>query len=183
MNFLKIYKILVSIKKNDFLFYKNVITTITMTAQNVASLMYDIKDKISDKEFKDIMDALGVVHKNDEKQDVYLFKYYKMKLDVGRFHDGVMGNRLKYKYKETKVVLHPNFEGVGFINRIMNNIKYGINYEFYIKKDRENKENYPELCSAPKTIQTLECMKDATDDDDSVLLEYNEIIPISIEKL
>ena len=154
-----------------------------MTSQELSNMIFNIKEKITDKEFKDIMDALGIVHKKDEKQDVYLFKYYKMKLDVGRFHDGVMGNRLKYKYKETKVVLHPNFEGVGFINRIMNNIKHGINYEFYIKKDRENKENYPELCSAPKTIQTLECMKDATDDDDSVLLEYNEIIPISIEKL
>lgn len=158
-----------------------------MTAQNVASLMYDIKDKISDKEFKDIMDALGVVHKNDEKQDVYLFKYYKMKLDVGRFHDGVMGNRLKYKYKETKVVLHPHFEGVGFINRLMNNIKHGLDYEFYIKKDIENKEKYPELMRSCKTIQTLESMKDIgeedKDDDDSVLLEYNEIIPISIEKL
>ena len=68
-----------------------------MSAQNVASLMYDIKEKITDKEFKEIMDALGVVHKNEKKEDVYLFKYYKMKLDVGRMHDGNMGNRLKYK--------------------------------------------------------------------------------------
>lgn len=156
-----------------------------MTAQNVASLMYDIKEKITDKEFKDIMDALGVAHKKEEQQDVYLFKYYKMKLDVGRLHRGAMGNRLKYKYKETKVVLHPDFQDIGFINRIMNNIKQGLDYEFYIKKDRENKETYPVLSRACKTIESLECMKDASDnnDDDLVLLEYNEIIPISIEKL
>jgi len=157
-----------------------------MTAQNVASLMYDIKEKITDKEFKDIMDALGVVHKEDKKKDVYLFKYYKMKLDVGRFHDGVMGNRLKYKYKETKVVLHPHFEDVGFINRLMNNIKQGLDYEFYISKDRENKETYPELMRSCKTISSLESMKDSMNDgtqEDDVMLEYNEIIPISIEKL
>ncbi len=154
-----------------------------MTAQNVASLMYDIKEKITDKEFKDIMDALGVVHKEDKKQDVYLFKYYKMKLDVGRMSDGVMGNRLKYRYKETKVVLHDSLTGDGFINRIMNNIKDGIDYEFYIRKDRENKEEYPELVKTSKTVESLESMKDATEDDYLVFLEYNEIIPISIEKL
>jgi len=154
-----------------------------MTAQNVASLMYDIKEKITDKEFKDIMDALGVVHKEDKKQDVYLFKYYKMKLDVGRMNDGAIGNRLKYRYKETKVVLHDNLTEDGFINRVMNNIKHGIDCEFYIKKDRENKEEYPELARTCKTVENLECMKDATEDDYLVFLEYNEIIPISIEKL
>ena len=155
-----------------------------MSAQNVASLMYDIKEKITDKEFKEIMDALGVVHKNEKKEDVYLFKYYKMKLDVGRMHDGNMGNRLKYKYKETKVVLHEKLKvGDNFIDRLMSNIKSGLDYEFYISKDKENKEAYPELMKLYKTVSTLECMKDAEEDDDIVLLEYNEIIPISIKKL
>ena len=148
--------------------------------------MYDIKEKITDKEFKDIMDALGAVHKNDEKQDVYLFKYYKMKLDIGRCHDGVMANRLKYTYKETKVVLHDSIEGESDINRCMDSIKNGIDYEFYIKKDKENKEKYPALKKVNKTISRLEPIKDIDEDNediDLVLLEYNEIIPISIEKL
>jgi hypothetical protein len=159
-----------------------------MTAQNVASLMYDIKEKITDKEFKDIMDALGVVHKNDEKQDVYLFKYYKMKMDIGRMHNGCMGNRLRYKYKEIKVVLHSDLDD-GTIELLMNNVKSGIDYEFIIY-NKKDKDKYPVLNRAHKTIDDLEPVedyenyKDGEDDDKKpVLLEYNEIIPISIEKL
>jgi hypothetical protein len=159
-----------------------------MTAQNVASLMYDIKEKITDKEFKDIMDALGVVHKDDKKQDVYLFKYYKMKMDINRMWDGRMGNRLKYKYKEIEVVLHEDLDDAK-INRLMNNIKQGIDYEFIIYKKKE-KNNYPVLHTAQKSVEDLEPIedyetyRDAPDDDKKpVYLEYNEIIPISIEKL
>ena len=159
-------------------------TAHAMTAQNVASLMYDIKEKITDKEFKDIMDALGVVHKNDKKQDVYLFKYYKMKMDINRMWDGRMGNRLRYKYKEIKVVLHEDIQGDDDINRIMNNIKSGIDYEFIIL---DKKDDYPILTTSHKSVEDLEPIEDydGKEDDDKkpVLLEYNEIIPISIEKL
>jgi hypothetical protein len=160
-----------------------------MTCQELSNMIFNIKEKITDKEFKDIMDALGIVHKKDEKQDVYLFKYYKMKLDIGRTHNGFIGNRLKYKYKERKVVLHHNTGGESAINDCMDYIKnVGNSYEFYIKKDKENKENYPQLMRSCKTINRIESMKrndeeDDEDDDDIVLLEYNEIIPISIEKL
>ena len=158
-----------------------------MTAQNVASLLYDIKQKITDKEFKDIMDALGGVHKNEEKKDVYLFKYYKMKMDVRRLHDGQMGNRLKYKYKERKVVLHEDTSESN-INRFMNNVKHGIDYEFVIDKyhTRIEKREYPVLNTACKTIKILESMDDYDRDEEDkkpVILEYNQIIPISIEKL
>ena len=154
-----------------------------MTAQNVASLMYDIKEKITDKEFKDIMDALGVVHKRVDR-DLYLFKYYKMKIDIGRFHDGVMGNRLKYRYKEKIVVLHERIKEDGCINRLMNNIKQGIDYEFVIRKDEGE---YPVLNTASKTVELLEKIESYDPNEDEgengIFLEYNEIIPISIEKL
>ena len=166
-----------------------------MTAQNVSPLIYEIKEKITDKEFKDIMDALGVVHKDEEKQDVYLFKYYKMELDIGRMDNGRMGNRLKYKYKERKVILEGCIKNR--IERenhnIMDSIKAGMNYEFYIIKNKKDREKYPKLCIAHKNITTLEPMSLQNDDDDDdddeddydklVYLEYNDIIPISIEKL
>ena len=82
------------------------------------------------------------------------------------------------------MVLHEKLKvGDNFIDRLMSNIKSGLDYEFYISKDKENKEAYPELMKLYKTVSTLECMKDAEEDDDIVLLEYNEIIPISIKKL
>ena len=69
------------------------------------------------------------------------------------------------------------------INILMRNIKGGVNYEFRILKE---KGNYGELYIGQENVENLERMEDydgEEEDEKSVILEYNEIIPVSFEKL
>jgi len=50
-----------------------------MSAQELSDMVYAIKEKITDKEFKDIMDKLSVKNKEENKPELYEFTYMKMK--------------------------------------------------------------------------------------------------------
>ena len=76
-----------------------------MTSQELSNMIYDIKDKLTDKEFKDIMDKLSVKNKEEDKPELYEFTYMKMRkptLD----NDGCdfVYNFANYKIKTKDVV-------------------------------------------------------------------------------
>ena len=75
-----------------------------MTSQELSNMIFNIKDKITDKEFKDIMDKLSVKNE-EEKQDTYELRYIKRDTRVGRITNKNIGWRMNDKIKIKKVKL------------------------------------------------------------------------------
>jgi len=48
-----------------------------MTSKELSNMVFAIKDKITDKEFKDIMDKLSIKNKEEEENNLYEFIYIK----------------------------------------------------------------------------------------------------------
>lgn len=77
-----------------------------MTAQELSNMVFAIKEKISDKEFKDIMDKLSVKNEKEDKPELYEFTYMKMR-EPNLDSDGNLDlhyNFCKYKIKTKDVV-------------------------------------------------------------------------------
>ena len=48
-----------------------------MSSQEIADMVFNFKDKLTDKEFKDVMDKLAIKKKEDE--NMYIVRYIKQK--------------------------------------------------------------------------------------------------------
>ena len=151
-----------------------------MTAQNVASLMYDIKEKITDKEFKDIMDALGVVHKTKDR-NVYELTYIRGKYEVGKLDDGSYGNMITHRFKTKKVYVDTKLEKDDWIYRMIRNTRNGICYSWILEK--QDDLEYPVLCKDDAAdMVELEDIHNPKEDC-GITLQYDGIILVEIKKL
>lgn len=79
-----------------------------MTSRDLSDMIFSIKDKITDKEFKDIMDKLSIKNKEEEEEDkveLYEFTYMKMRKPIV-FNEGYsfIYNFSNYKIKTKDVV-------------------------------------------------------------------------------
>lgn len=75
-----------------------------MTSQELSNMIFNIKDKITDKEFKELMEKLSVKHKEDES-DTYELRYIKRDTRLGRITNKNIGWRMNDKIKTKKVKL------------------------------------------------------------------------------
>jgi hypothetical protein len=76
-----------------------------MSSQEIADMVFNFKDKLTDKEFKDVMDKLAIKKKDDE--DMYMIRYIKQKnkLTYSADGDGIY-YKIDAKYKQKKVKLY-----------------------------------------------------------------------------
>jgi hypothetical protein len=74
-----------------------------MSSQEIADMVFNFKDKLTDKEFKDVMDKLSI--KNKEEGDIYMVRYIKQKKELTQTGDGLSYKFLP-KYKQKKVKLY-----------------------------------------------------------------------------
>ena len=151
----------------------------TMTAQKVATLMYDIKEKITDKEFKDIMDALGLVHKKNDR-NVYELTYIALKNEIGKLEDGTYGHMITHQFKTKKVHLDTNLDNEQYMNTIIKNIRNGIHYSFHLEE--QDDLEYLVLCKGDSNIVVLENIQNTTEDN-GIPLQYDGIVLVDIKKL
>ena len=76
-----------------------------MASQELADMIYDIKQKLTDEEYKNIMNMLSI--KNKEEGEMYEVRYIKQKRKLS-YKEGGMYYKFEPKYKIKKVKLYPN---------------------------------------------------------------------------
>ena len=74
-----------------------------MASQEIADMIFNFKDKLTDKEFKDVMDKLAI--KNKEEGDMYMVRYIKQKKKLTYEGHGIC-YKFDAKYKQKKVKLY-----------------------------------------------------------------------------
>ena len=158
-----------------------------MTTQELSNMIFNIKDKITDKEFKDLMEKLSLKHKEDER-DTYELRYVKRITRLCSTTRKNIGWRMDEKIKTKKVKLGDvfNFDidriiekqngffddidtrGYNFEITIINGVRYisriegGVGVEWLPNHDVRD--------------------EDVDDDDNGIFLIYNNIFPIHIKK-
>jgi len=111
-----------------------------MTAQELSNMIFAIKEKISDKEFKDIMDKLSVKNEKEDKPELYEFTYMKMRkpsLDS----DGNLDlhyNLCNYKIKTKDVVFEKDDQ---FKREMISNANNWV-YTMPFMLTKSNTQNY-----------------------------------------
>jgi len=78
-----------------------------MASQEIADMIFNFKDKLTDKEFKDVMDKLAI--KKKEEEDMYEVRYIKQRRKLS-YREGGMYYKIEPKYKIKKVKLYDNTE-------------------------------------------------------------------------
>lgn len=87
-----------------------------MTSKKIADNIFNIKEKLTDKEFKDIMDLLSIKNKEEEEDEVELYEFTYMKMrkpQVFKFDNSsnTYGyNLADYKIKTKKVIIDPSID-------------------------------------------------------------------------
>ena len=163
-----------------------------MTSQELSNMIFSIKDKISDKEFKDIMEKLSIKHEEDKIENNYELRYFERETTLAPTPDREIGWRMNetIKIKKVKIATEPIY-GInnldfdidkiienqdGFFNDI--NIRGG---DFVITK----KNNVRYLGRQAPNIEWLEnfdAKENYEDGDCGIWLIYKKIMPIHIKK-
>lgn len=87
-----------------------------MTAEKLADSIFNIKEKLTDKEFKDIMDLLSIKNKEEKENEVELYEFTYMKMrkpQVFKFDNSSYTygyNLADYKIKTKKVIIDPDID-------------------------------------------------------------------------
>jgi len=111
-----------------------------MTSHELADMIYSVKEKLTDKEFKDIMDKLSIKNKKEEPE-IYEFTYMKMrKPTLEKFSKYTLGyNLCNYKIKTKDVV----FEKDGLFKEYMISNKHNwVHTRSFMLTKSENSDYY-----------------------------------------
>ena len=87
-----------------------------MTSKKIADNIFNIKEKLTDKEFKDIMDLLSIKNKEEEEDEVELYEFTYMKMrkpQVFKFDNSSSTygyNFADYKIKTKKIIIDTSID-------------------------------------------------------------------------
>ena len=87
-----------------------------MSAKELSNMVFSIKDKITDKEFKDIMDKLSIKNEKEKEDEVELYEFTYMKMrkpQVFKFHNSCSTygyNLADYKIKTKNIIIDSNID-------------------------------------------------------------------------
>jgi hypothetical protein len=161
-----------------------------MTSKELSNMIFDIKEKLTDKEFKDIMEKLSLTHKKEEVQQLYEFQYIEVERKVVSI-DGIIKyyhlentrktcvfNKLKtYECDFDIDIVRPSFlwskyrvyfSGVG-VNTQLNIQDVNMSINDYTRFSGEYVNEYFVDSDSEESV--------------GVNVKYDKIIPISFKKL
>ena len=109
-----------------------------MTSQEIADKILSLKEEISDKDFKDIMDLLNIKNKEENDVELYEFTFMKMrKPQVNKFpkSSNTFGyNFADYKIKTKNVIIDKDVDTDVLTNK--NNILQRMAFNLHKIKDK-----------------------------------------------
>ena len=156
-----------------------------MNVQEVSSMIYSFKEKITDKEYKDIMDLLMIINRKQKENGVYIFEYIKQKhklIEEEDYDKKILVNTIYSKKKKCLIKFNTNRLGDNSDEKIDNIIKEvnngNLNYFkfFFNVPTNYNNENifkYKILDAIHMNGDKIEYLNN------DVLIRYKNIIPLS----
>lgn len=155
-------------------------------------MIFDIKNKITDKEYKDIMEKLAIKH-DEEDKDTYELRYILKTTDLSQETSNNTRD-IVWRMRDTLKIKKVKIENCINTNNCINNIIEkqngffddididGYNYEIS-KKDgiRYLIKGVPYINEWLENYNSRDVDED--DDDKGIYLVYKNIIPIHIKKL
>jgi len=168
-----------------------------MTSQEIADMVFNFKDKLTDKEFKDVMDKLAI--KKKDEGNIYEVRYIKQKRKL-TYGDGGLFYKIDPSYKVKNVKIPDGDEELkNLIDELIEVIKDNKSYKIPpIDIRKKNGENYftfsanPILwCNNPyqkkANCECGNCESDDDEDDDrakqkGAFIGFCDILIVSIEK-
>lgn len=170
-----------------------------MASQELGDMIYNIKEKLTDKEFKDIMDKLAIKNK-EEEGTIYEVRYIKQKRKLTYSGGGLFYEiEPKYKLKKVKVL-----DGEEMMKTLIDEMIEMINENKEHKIpplniSKKNGEYYFEFavnpiiwCNNPYTKTKCDCGNCESDDDEceegrakqrGCYVGFRDVLILSIEKI
>lgn len=150
----------------------------------------EVKKKITDQEYKNLIETVGKLKIEEEKKEYYLFKYVKLGVKQTRDdYDGdddipALFNNISHTYKKKKVYIKLALSSSNrerTVEEVINHINtYNSHqYDMYIRNE-EDKDFDTLIIENYKTEQTYGCDLKGRE---NVIFLMRKIIPISIEKI
>lgn len=148
---------------------------------NISNKIFNIKEKLTSEEYKSILDDLAVLNQEETKIK-YEFTYVKLKLNF-RVMDNVdysIRNEILHKVKIKPIYKIQNNTSIQDINKLIETIKtQNHNLTFNIKRQ------YNKYILIITYTNFLDTRHHATtvEGEQSVKLDFHNIIPVSLRKL
>jgi len=161
-----------------------------MTSKKIADSIFNIKEKLTDKEFKEIMDKLSIKNKEEDKVELYEFTYMKMrKPTLDKNGHSFIYNFANYKIKTKNVVFKNDDDDDQFKRELLSNDHNWLHtMPFMLSKSKT--QNYyilsqgcMSMCS--NSVLDMHCenpLADEDDDDDDDNSECDKCIYTALKK-
>ena len=157
-----------------------------MNTKEISNIVYSFKEKITDKEFKDIMDNLMIIEKQQTLNKIYIFEFIKQTNKLRQEDDNDIENKKIFVNsiysKRKKCLIKFNTTHIDYekINRIIEEVNNGnLNYyDFFFNvptNENPNQHIY-------KILDVVE-FDESYDffNKDILLVRYKNIIPLSFK--
>ena len=168
-----------------------------MDIQGISNKIYDLKEKISDAEYKDLMDLLKLHHEEHTDREWYNFTYISTKNIV--YHNGdQIGYKLETKKKCKKVyVKSANYNMVKFFLNHIEKIGNDSDNDFQFRINKVDNEFELELGTMKNNYKSVwfqnpyrtpdrdtegDGSREEMENEYGVWLNYKSVIPISLKK-
>ena len=150
---------------------------------DLMNLVDDIKEKIDDAQYKELVDTLKSINDNRDYPDLYLVKYWEQSINITQ--NNAMSPTHNKLVLEKKCIVakfcRRTFESEEVIDEYIKN--FDNTRDLYIRTNH----GFPLIQTLPSPncvyIPTKLDDKCRDDHDDEELVEFMEFIPISIKKI
>lgn len=153
--------------------------------EKVINTVEDIKQKITDCEYKTLMDNLKIVHDKKESNNLYELKFIHQTIHQ-EFETSIYPSCSTIKCKIQKRIVKVEHDySSDRINQLCDDINNHNRDEWYIRL-KSLWESIPTLTFSETISQTGEYIRSDPDDNDNedneTFIKYTDIIPLSIKK-
>jgi hypothetical protein len=150
---------------------------------DLMNLVDDIKEKIDDAQYKELVDTLKSINDNRDYPDLYLVKYWQQSTKITQRNDDVPTHN-KFVLEKKNIVAkfcRRTFESEEVIDEYIKN--FDNKGDLYIRTNW----GFPliQTLQAPNAVYIATKLddRDRDDGDDEELVQFMESIPISIKKI
>lgn len=145
---------------------------------NVSNLIFSVKDKLSDSEYKDLLDSLDKfrISRNDSK--LYVFRYYRQYIvPYPQYDDEHLEFINNLKIEKERVVCTIDEE---ILKHPLDLLMHKLNIDMHRYSESDTKIPHLEYLEHNENIEYLNTIQK---DKAKEMLKYADIIPISLKPL